>query len=258
MASYHHAVMKDFYLNYELPWWQQTRSARGIAKLEIAKVAQTWFFYVHSLFTLPLLMALAILPHGFSWRQVSPRTRFLLIATGFGLAANSLEVHFLPHYFAPGSCLIFALVLGAMREVRSWKWHQKPVGLAITRAVPLIGGLLLLLCAAGGPAFRPRDVWPATWCSPSASMFMLDRAQIQGKLEQEPGRHVVIVRYSAGHQAGLDWVYNRANIDGSKVIWARDMGREQNAELLRYFQGRRIWLMEPDLAPPRLSAYPAD
>ncbi|HXW14350.1 MAG TPA: hypothetical protein VEN79_07555, partial [Terriglobia bacterium] len=123
---------------------------------------------------------------------------------------------------------------------------------------PLIGGALLLLCAAGGPAFRPRDVWPATWCSPSASMFMLDRARILAKLEQEPGRHVVIVRYSATHQAGLDWVYNRADIDGSKVIWARDMGQEQNAELIRYFQGRRVWLMEPDLTPPRLSLYPAD
>lgn len=89
-------------------------------------------------------------------------------------------------------------------------------------------------------------------------MLMLDRARILAKLEQEPGRHVVIVRYSAGHQAGLDWVYNRADIDGSKVIWARDMGREQNVELLRYFQDRRIWLMEPDVMPPRLSAYPTD
>ena len=258
MATYDHAVMKDFYLNYELPAWKQTRTVSGVVKLEISRVDQVWFFYLQPLLTLPLVMALAVLPYGFSWRQINPNTRFLLMAIGVGLAGISLEVHFLPHYLAPGTCLVFALVLGAMCYMRSWTWRQKSVGVAITRAVPLIAGALLLLCAAWGSEFRPRDVWPATWCSPSASMFMLDRARILAKLEQEPGRHVVIVRYSAGHQAGLDWVYNRADIDGSKVIWARDMGRERNAELLRYFQGRRIWLMEPDLTPPRLSTYPTD
>ncbi len=258
MVTYHHAVMKDFYLHYELPWWEQTRSAFGVVKLEFAKVAQTWVFYVYALFTLPLLMALAILPPGFSWGQISPNTRFLLVAMAVGAAGYSLEISFFPHYIAPVTCLIFALVLGAMRGVRSWRWRQKPVGLAITRAVPVIAGVLLLLCAGGGARLRPRDLWPATWCSPTASKVMLDRARILAELEKEPGRHLVIVRYSATHDAGFDWVYNGADIDGSKVIWARDMGREQNAELLRYFQGRRIWLVEPDVTPPRLSAYPAD
>lgn len=66
------------------------------------------------------------------------------------------------------------------------------------------------------------------------------------------------MRYSAAHPPELEWVYNRADIDGSKVVWARDMGREQNAELLRYFETRRIWLVEADLTPPRLSAYPSE
>jgi hypothetical protein len=87
---------------------------------------------------------------------------------------------------------------------------------------------------------------------------MSDRARILAQLQQEPGMHLVIVRYSAAHQVALDWVYNRADIDASKVVWARDMGREQNRELLNYFQGRRIWLAEPDLMPARLSVYPAE
>jgi len=87
---------------------------------------------------------------------------------------------------------------------------------------------------------------------------MSDRARILAQLQQEPGMHLVIVRYSATHQLGLDWVYNRADIDASKVVWARDMGRDQNSELLKYFHGRRIWLAEPDLTPARLSVYPAE
>jgi hypothetical protein len=49
-------------------------------------------------------------------------------------------------------------------------------------------------------------------------------------------------------------VYNHADIDGSKVIWARDKG-PQNAALLHYFGHRRAWLVEPDYNPPRLTPY---
>jgi len=48
-----------------------------------------------------------------------------------------------------------------------------------------------------------------------------------------------------------------ADIDKAKVVWARDMDDSENAELIRYFPHRRVWLAEPDLAPPRLSPYPA-
>jgi len=34
------------------------------------------------------------------------------------------------------------------------------------------------------------------------------------------------------------------------------MDKEQNQELISYFKDRRVWLVEPDVTPPRLSAYP--
>jgi hypothetical protein len=253
VPTYHHAVMKDYYLTFELPAYVQTRSLGGLVTLESEKAAQIWSFYVQPLFALPLVMALLILPYGFSWRRISPDTRFLLMATAFGLAGYALEVYLNPHYPAPGTCLVFALVLLAMRNVRSWSWRHKPVGLAITRAIPLIAVAILALSAAAVPRL-PRAAWPAMWKYPGYGVP--DRAPMLAQLEREPGRQLVIVRYSAAHKPYEEWVYNGADIDGSKVIWARDMGREQNAELIRYFQGRRFWLVEPDLTPPRLSAYP--
>jgi hypothetical protein len=256
VPTYHHAVMKDFYLKVELPQYTDTRSLDGVVWREGVKAAQIWLFYVQPLFTLPLVMAMFILPYGFSWRQISPGMRFLLMATGVGLAGYALEVYYNPHYPAPGTCLAFALVLGAMRYVRGWRWRQRPVGLAITRAIPLIAGALLVISAAAVPRLLPREDWPAMWKFPGFQMP--DRARILAQLQREPGRHLVIVRYSPAHDLRMEWVYNCADIDASKVIWARDMGREQNAEMLKYFAGRRIWLVEPDLTPPRLSPYPEE
>jgi hypothetical protein len=258
VAAFHNDAIQGFYLTRELPYWQQIHSLGGLLRLECTRLVEIWMFYFLPLFTLPLFVTSAALPFGFSWRQISKSTRFLLLAAGFGLAGYSLEVYFNPHYFAPGTCLVYALVLGAMRYARGWTWRQKPVGLAITRAIPLMAGVLFVLCVAYGPALRPFQPGVFTWCSPSSSSLMKDRARILSELDQQPGRHLVIVRYSASHQFGLEWVFNRADIDTSKVVWAHDLGQKQNAELLKYFQGRRIWIVEPDISPARLSAYPAE
>jgi hypothetical protein len=65
----------------------------------------------------------------------------------------------------------------------------------------------------------------------------------------------VIVRYKPEHNPFDEWVYNQADIDNSKVVWARDMG-DQNNELIRYFSKRRVWLLEADENPVKLSFYP--
>jgi hypothetical protein len=65
----------------------------------------------------------------------------------------------------------------------------------------------------------------------------------------------VLVRYGSNHDPLLEWVYNGADIDRQKVVWARDMGEAQNAELLRYFSGRRVWSLDADDLPPKLMEY---
>ena len=54
-----------------------------------------------------------------------------------------------------------------------------------------------------------------------------------------------------------EWVYNLADIDGSKVVWAREMDTTDNLELIHYYRDRKVWLVEPDAMPARIVPYPA-
>jgi hypothetical protein len=83
-----------------------------------------------------------------------------------------------------------------------------------------------------------------------ATLWSLERARIQAALENKSGKQLVLVRYT-DHNSNEEWIHNDADIDASKVVWAHDMGREQNLELLEYFNDRTVWLLEPDTRKPR-------
>ena len=82
------------------------------------------------------------------------------------------------------------------------------------------------------------------------------RAHVLGRLSALQGNQLAIVRYQPDHNAVMnEWVYNRADIDGAKVVWAREMAPAENRELLDYFHDRRAWLVEADAVPPKVSPY---
>jgi hypothetical protein len=75
---------------------------------------------------------------------------------------------------------------------------------------------------------------------------------IHDKLEVSPGKQLVFVRYFPQHGA-QEWIRNAANIDAARIVWALDLGPEEDAKLRAYYPDRNIWLLEPDARPPRLS-----
>jgi hypothetical protein len=64
--------------------------------------------------------------------------------------------------------------------------------------------------------------------------------------------HLIFVRYGPAHDPSAEWVYNEADIDAAHVVWAREVSPRDDAELVRYFAGRRAWVLLADEDPPRL------
>jgi hypothetical protein len=253
--EYHHVVMKNFYTG----WWlgQYEFARRHPVFLELIKSGTLWLFYFGPVLTLPILMLVVVLPYGMSYGDIGRKVRLLLLVCYVASIGWLLPVYFNPHYAAPLTAAIYALVLLAMQRVRRWQWRREPTGLAIVRAVPLICVVLLLLRASAPLLHVPRPgPLPYSWCS--QEFQMLDRAQILARLKGYSGSHLVIVRYKPDHGFVREWVYNEADIDAARVVWAREMSPVENEELLKYYESRHVWLLEPDETPPRLSPYLGD
>jgi hypothetical protein len=81
------------------------------------------------------------------------------------------------------------------------------------------------------------------------------RIEIARQIARTPGKLVVFVRYWPQHIFQDEWVYNGADIDGQRVVWARDLGDRENEKLDHYYADRKLLLLEPDFRPPRLQSY---
>jgi len=248
---YRYAEMRAFYHQGEMDFFEEIHSFGGFIPRTLEKVAFAFLFYSNFTLLIPLAMA----PRVFLDR----RTRFLVICVFVLSAGMVIEVFLLSHYIAPFTVAFYAIGLQGMRHLRLWKAEGKPVGLMLVRSTVVVCIALACLRIAADPLKIAPSEWPAsnwnfTWIGPRH--FGVERARIEAQLRRLPGGQLVIVHYSPDHDPFDEWVYNAPDIDGSKVVWARDAGAANNLELIRYYRDRTVWLAEPDTVPARITPYP--
>lgn len=180
-----------------------------------------------------------------------PRYGWVLLT----LLLFALGINFFPafqlHYLGAVTCLFVLISVAGLREIARWS--------------PEASRLLLFLCAIhfvfwyGLHVFDEQDFARAmmrfeTWDSinhnnPERRIF------VNRQLAEIPGQILIFVRYSPRHIFQDEWVYNEASIDTARIIWARDLGSDENDKLRTLYPGREVLLLEPDVKPPRLSSY---
>jgi hypothetical protein len=246
---YHTDVVRRLYAHDEIWAYETCRTLMGA----IAKLIRTWKFYLGPALTLPFLTLTLVLPFGFSWGQIRKKTRFLIVSLGITLSGLETETFYSPHYLSPSAAVILALVLLAMRCMYQWQWRGMRSGLFLTRAIPVICLGLFVLRAVHGP-LAGDEFFANAWYQRRPKTF--GRAAMLKELNQMPGKQLVVVRYKPDHGAFEEWVYNERDVDAAKVVWARELAPSENDQLLKYFGDRRVWLLEGDEKPPRLTEYP--
>jgi hypothetical protein len=198
--------------------------------------------YYRFYFYPPLYLALIAFALGIrSYRQACVPLACLLFALG-----TNFFPAFQFHYMAAVVCLFVLMSV----------WGLQKMGKEASRAV-------VFLCVA----------WFAFWYAPhllEGSGFPLDvlrldawnsinhrnperRIEVNRQLSGIPGKLAVLVRYWPQHPFQDEWVYNSADIDGQRIVWARDLGDAEDEKLRHYYPDRKMLLLEPDARPPKLS-----
>ena len=250
--SYHHPVMKDFYHGFERRTYEdEVDTVSGFILAKVALIVPFFAFYFGAALLFPLVM--------FPRTLIDARVRFLIAAGAIVLFGLAVEVFFLPHYAAPLTALNLALVVQALRHLRAWRWDGQPAGIFLVRVLPVVcvsALALRLMAPALGLPLTETKIW---WMRLAPSERGLERARLLVNLEGTPGQHLVLVRYGPDHdpRSQIEWVYNSADLDHAKVIWAREMDRAKNAALVEHYRNRHIWLLEPDRHPVQIQPYPA-
>jgi hypothetical protein len=201
--------------------------------------------YYRFFFLVPLYLALAV------FLVTIREFRFVWVA--LTLLLFSLGVNFFPafqlHYIAAVTCLFVLVSVTGLERI----------GGAAARLIVFICvahflfwyGLHVFDDAEVSVAMRPYETWDAiNHGNPERRIF------VNRQLAAIPGKLLVFVRYYPQHIFQDEWVYNAADIDGARVVWARDLGEAEDEKLRNYYPGRAVWLLEPDFRPPRLTAFP--
>ncbi len=206
-----------------------------------------FFFFPALYLALPAFLA-SFRQYRFLW--------VLLCLLGYALGTN-FDPYFQPHYIAAVTCLCVLMSVKGLERLSAWRIRGAPAG----RHAAVV---ILLLCAAHFGLWyglhltaSPRllaglgqyETWDyVNWGDPEGRIRIADR------LAQAPGEQLVFIRYGPRHRFRT-WMQNAADIDRARVVWALDLGPEENQKLLRYYPGRTPWLVEPDERPPRLTPY---
>jgi len=214
--------MREFYVNWSRGIYEKSQTLSGYLESAPKKLRNCIDFY-------PLFGGVCLLPLVFMRRRDDGWMTFCVgvvgLVVGIHLLTNFSSVF--PHYVAPFACLFYLL---AAHGLRCWHIASRWDRIA-TYVFPAVVCWTILRFAFL-IAFTFSQVGVDT-----------PRANVERELAKLEGEHLVFVDYPEGYSVHSEWVFNRADIDRSKIVWAHSLGDSEDQKLINYFedQGRQVW-----------------
>jgi hypothetical protein len=235
--AYRHKVIRDFYTTYALSFYTMQRSIPGFLIEDVYRLLLLRFRALN-IFTIPVIIVFPVLVAWALRDRWARRALLIYFLLGLGLLTETFK---LLHYVAPITGLDYYFVLNALRLAQ---WRNRKIGQLMLWLTPLLAIAALVVSLYG------------TIKKDNSSSWQEQRAQLLKRLKQEDGEHLVVLNYGPGHSFQNEWVYNEADIDHSKVVFARAIDTTQDCQLVEYFKSRRIWSLDADQSIPKLKPYP--
>jgi hypothetical protein len=226
---YHNESTRWVHTIFEKGFYDDLRTWSGFAEiswLRIVDLVET----NGRLAVLYIPLAVAI----FDWRR--RRVRWMLIALGICVLGLLAENFVQSHYEAPVTPLFLTLFVIGWQRLRA----SSPLA---ARAIA-VGFLVGAGMADAQSIHRNR-------------LYVEQQRFVDSAPVLQSGRHLIFVRYSPLHAFNDEYVFNRADLDTSPLIWARSFGPESDLPVAQRFGGRQVWLLnvagKMDLQPYLMS-----
>lgn len=230
----------------QLSYWQRRYSVAAMFDSSWRRLRDFWRFFVGPFLTPALIAACVALLRSARRRRLRP---WLLVSVLF-IADHATYHAWYPQQSASETILIMLFLVEGCRQLRVWLPRRR-VGLALSRNLTTGFAGAALVLAAGIPfaAALQRNrpaiarIWDTVRVSPGARDVAIRR------LQAAPGKHLVFVHYGPGHQWYDEWVFNGADIPGSKIVFARMCSPESDMALARSMKDRDVWIANPEQGP---------
>ena len=190
-------------------------------------------------FPLPLLLALPFFLLSLrNWRNMSVLATLLLFSLGTNFYpyfyANYIAV-LIPLFLLVAITGLATLNLVRIRNIAAGRAAVWLIALFCSGQFAWTYGLRL-----SGNATAPNAY--ASWGLQTEDYYQ-DRIAVHRRLAQAQGNQLVFVH--TGDENDIEqWIQNRADIDHSRVIWALDLGMEENKKLLAFYPARTAWRLQ--------------
>ena len=255
--QYNHAAMATFYGGHHVVRYQAARNHPVVTVL--MRSFEFWSFYIGLPLTIAFFLLGVVLPYGTSLRDLGPKNRFLVLLIVIFFVGLLCPVPYFSHYAAPITCAICALSLQAIRRLsiypsRTGFWMSR----TIIYACLLSFGVAASAVELGLPRERALALLVPHGLALRSDMSASNEArqQLVSSLHERGGKYLILEHRDPSHTPHDEWVFNDADIDASPIVWAREMTPERDKELINYFKDRKVFLLELDSGPPRLTPYP--
>ncbi|QUD89318.1 hypothetical protein [Phenylobacterium montanum] len=224
------------FIDYEREAFARFATLKGGLNAEKERLIGLWNFYVGWAMLAPFAIG--------CWRL---RRWPVLAAAGALLgAALVIETWDWTHYAAPGFALVVIAITLGLERLRAIEFAGRPIGVALSRLLPLCLGVGLLLPAeatvSGVPDFSPGLYDPFSeaccWLRTHSA-----RAEVQDYLAARPGRHLVIVDSGPRWPSHQLVVFNQADPGAAKIVWVNKDAR-LNPATIAAFPARAVWRLD--------------
>ena len=220
-------LMRSFHEDWEAGIFLAQQTWDGYLAKKQRDLVMLWEFFLGKSLSIPVLIGCLVSFIGLFHSRRSTGARLASIggaAVGLIVLVHSHTVWMNPHYMAPLVPILWCWIGLGLAATSTWKIRQLEVG------------LFLAIACVGFAAMERYDEFDFNHTRlANAKLWHHQRRAIENQLRSTDGLHLVLVEYAPTHSPHEEWCYNSADIDGSKIVWARDLGHAKNEALLRYF-----------------------